>query len=84
MIENVRDLLDRALKLPPSSRAELARELIGSLDAALVDEDSAAVDEAWGAEIGRRLRVVKTGKAKLVSSKKAHADARRATGQVGR
>lgn len=81
MSETVQELLRRALKLPPSGRAELARELIASIEAGLDDggaEDPAEVERAWREEIARRLEDVERGRVKLVSSKKVHGDVRRA------
>jgi len=53
MTEEGHRLLTQALALPERERAELARELIASLDG-LPDPD---VDEAWAAEIQRRLEL---------------------------
>ena len=46
------DIIDRALNLPLGDRAELARQLILSLEAGEFDENA---DAAWEAEIERRL-----------------------------
>jgi putative addiction module component (TIGR02574 family) len=51
-------LLEAALALPPDERADLAREIIASLDGP-PDEGSA---EAWRAEIERRLRDIEEGR----------------------
>ena len=56
------DLLKKALALPDHERAELAGNLINSLDAT-VDEDA---DAAWQEEIARRLNEVEAGKVKTV------------------
>ncbi len=55
-------LRTKALDLPESERAELARDLLESLDGA-PDPDAA---EAWEVEILRRLDQVDNGTAKLV------------------
>ena len=54
-------VLDEALRLPPSDRAAIARELIASLDAP-ADSD---VEEAWLVEVERREQEVSAGTAKL-------------------
>jgi putative addiction module component (TIGR02574 family) len=53
-------LLLEALKLPPKERADVAAELLASLDDLSVDE-AAEVERAWGAEIERRARRVLAG-----------------------
>ncbi len=55
-------LLQSALPLPESDRAELAASLIHSLD---TDTDE-NVDEAWAAEIQRRIESIDNGEVKLV------------------
>ncbi len=51
------DLLEQALDLPVDERADLARDLIASLDAP-PDGD---VEEAWAREVERRLQAVDAG-----------------------
>ena len=51
------------MALPDKERAELAGNLISSLDAT-VDED---VDAAWQEEVLRRHKDVESGKVKIVS-----------------
>lgn len=62
MKRNAADLLKEALELPPEARAALAGSLLDSLDED-VDEGAEA---AWDAEIGRRLRDLDEGRAKLI------------------
>jgi putative addiction module component (TIGR02574 family) len=57
------ELLQKALTLSDAERAELAGNLIASLDA-IQDPD---VDAAWQEEIARRFREVQSGKVKTVS-----------------
>ena len=57
-----KQLLARALQLPPEQRAALAGELIQSLDSE-VDED---VEAAWSAELQRRLKRLDSGHAKTI------------------
>lgn len=58
MTQEARELLQKALALPENERAELAGNLISSLDAT-VDQD---VDAAWQQEVVRRLHEVQSGK----------------------
>ena len=57
MTKRTSKLLDDALKLEVSERAELASELIASLDAE-ADEDPEA---AWAVEIGERAARARSG-----------------------
>jgi len=57
-----RQLLRSALALPESDRAEIAASLIHSLDT----ETDENVDEAWAAEIQRRIESINNGEVKLV------------------
>jgi len=57
------ELLKKALALSDHERAELAGNLLDSLDAT-VDEDA---DVAWQKEIARRLQEVQSGLVKTVS-----------------
>jgi putative addiction module component (TIGR02574 family) len=51
------DILQRALQLPQHERAGLAHQLILSLDGVDLDEPKEeGYDEAWAAEIQRRLK----------------------------
>jgi putative addiction module component (TIGR02574 family) len=60
--EMLRKLCSEALMLPEAERAELAHELVKSLDAP-ADADAA---DAWEREISRRLAEIDAGTAKLV------------------
>jgi putative addiction module component (TIGR02574 family) len=57
MTQEAHELLQKALALPENERAELAGNLIASLDAT-VDQD---VDAAWQQEVVRRLHEVQSG-----------------------
>ena len=59
MTQRAQDLLKNALTLTESERADLAAELIASLDEA--SDDPRAVEAAWVAEIERRARRVLSG-----------------------
>lgn len=60
--ESLHKLRSEVLMLPESERAELAHELIKSLDAP-ADAD---VTDAWDREILRRLAEIESGTAKLI------------------
>ena len=60
MSPRAQELLREAMALPVQERADLAAELLASLDDAAA-EDPAEVEAAWAAEIERRARSVMTG-----------------------
>ena len=61
MPKAVRDVLADALRLEPESRAEVAAELLASLDGP-ADADAEA---AWDAEIERRIADIESGAVRL-------------------
>jgi putative addiction module component (TIGR02574 family) len=63
MTQEAHELLQKALALPENDRAELAGNLISSLDTA-VDAD---IDAAWQQEVARRLSEVQSGEVKTAS-----------------
>jgi putative addiction module component (TIGR02574 family) len=63
MTQEAHELLQKALALPENERAELAGNLISSLDST-VDHD---VDAAWQQEVVRRLHEVQSGEVKTVA-----------------
>jgi len=63
MTREVQDLLQQAMTLSVTDRAELAGSLLDTLDD-VVDED---VEVAWQEEIALRLRALESGKAETVS-----------------
>jgi putative addiction module component (TIGR02574 family) len=63
MTHDAQELLQKALTLPDNERAELAGNLIASLDAT-IDPD---VDAAWQKEIARRFQEVQSGQVQTVS-----------------
>jgi putative addiction module component (TIGR02574 family) len=63
MTQEAQELLRKALALPDNERAELAGNLISSLDAT-VDPD---VDAAWQQEVVRRLHEVRSGEVGTIS-----------------
>ena len=63
MTKATEEVLADALKLDPDSRAQLASELLASLDGP-TDPDA---EQAWQAEIARRVADLEAGKLKLES-----------------
>lgn len=63
MTDNVKTIIEEALKLPPEARAALAGTLLESLDE-IIDEN---VEEAWALEIEKRLYELDSGKIKTIS-----------------
>jgi putative addiction module component (TIGR02574 family) len=61
MPKTASDVLADALRLEPDSRAEVAAELLASLDGPS-DPDAEA---AWDAEISRRITAIESGDARL-------------------
>ena len=59
MSNRAQELLREALTLPPDERADVAAELLASLDEPT--ENVAEVEAAWAAEIERRARRVLSG-----------------------
>jgi putative addiction module component (TIGR02574 family) len=66
MTSTTKELLQAALVLPEDERAELACELLASLD----DQDEKA-EEAWRAEVVRRAREVSEGRVELVDGEES-------------
>jgi putative addiction module component (TIGR02574 family) len=64
MTEEAQELLQKALSLSDEERAELAGNLISSLDQR-VDPD---VDTAWQQEVIRRSEEIRSGKVNTVAS----------------
>jgi putative addiction module component (TIGR02574 family) len=72
MTSRAQDVLREALSLPITERADVAAELLASLDG-VATEDIAEVEAAWAAEIEKRARRVMAGE----SSGAAWEDVRR-------
>ena len=60
MTSRAQELLREALTLPVDERADVAAELLASLDEPATT-DAAALEAAWAREIERRARVVMAG-----------------------
>jgi len=67
------EVLNAALSLETSERAEVIHKLLLSLEPADFDED---VDQAWAEEVLRRRQAVQEGRVKLLDWKDALADVR--------
>lgn len=63
MSKTTDDILNNAMQLSATERAELAAALLASLDGETED----AVEAAWAAEIQRRVERVRSGEAKARS-----------------
>jgi len=66
-------VLEEALKLTANERAEVAEQLLASLDE-VPDND---VDQAWQEEIQRRLQQVERGEVELIDSDTVMAELRK-------
>lgn len=66
-------ILRGALELPVPQRADLALQLLESLDA----EPDENVEAAWAAEVARRIESLRRGEAKIRPAADAFRDARR-------
>jgi putative addiction module component (TIGR02574 family) len=62
--DEARELIDRALKLPPADRERIAHEL---LDSVYPPEDPEEVKKAWRAELQRRVDAIQNGTMKTYS-----------------
>jgi putative addiction module component (TIGR02574 family) len=56
------ELFSAALKLKPQSRAELASQLLESLESEVKEIPADEWEEAWGQEAARRLEELREGK----------------------
>lgn len=74
MSRAVRNLYDQAAELPPEDRAELAGLLLESLE----EVRDSGVEDAWAAEIARRMADYRAGRVKMVSWQELRAHLHRA------
>jgi putative addiction module component (TIGR02574 family) len=77
MGSEARKILESAMALSPNERAELARELIASLDR----EAEPGAEAAWSAEITRRAERVLSGESQGVPWETVQQDVRAAIGR---
>lgn len=73
MMDKSKVVLEEALKLTANERAEVAEQLLASLDE-VPDND---VDQAWQEEIQRRLQQVERGEVELIDSDTVMAELRK-------
>ena len=66
-------LREEMLKLPRARRANLASELMDSLEPSIAPEE---VAKSWDDEIARRIEDVSSGKVKLISGAQVRREAR--------
>ena len=62
MTQEVAELLQKALALPPEARAALAGSLLDSIDGTV----DASAEEEWNKEIARRIEELDSGKVKPI------------------
>jgi putative addiction module component (TIGR02574 family) len=66
MASDPRKLLAEALKLPADLRAELAGQLLRSLDDDAEDASPEEIEAAWALEIKRRIEDLDSGRVKAI------------------
>ena len=55
-------IVQQALALPPEARADLAEQLLSSLDSA----EQSEIDRAWAEEADRRMAAIESGEEELI------------------
>jgi putative addiction module component (TIGR02574 family) len=60
------EILEAAMSLPPEARAQIAEQLLDSLD-----PSRAEIDAAWAIEIESRIQEIDDGRAKLIPDDQA-------------
>ena len=73
--EELAELSKKAQDLPPEERAQLAQELLESVD----QEAEPDVQAAWETEIAGRIAAYERGEAKLIPAEEVFEEARRLT-----
>ena len=73
MTDKTQAIVEQALKLSPTERADVAEQLLASLDE-VPDTD---VEQAWQEEIQRRLQQVERGEVELMDSDTVMAELRK-------
>ena len=73
MTDKTQAILEQALKLSPTERADVAEQLIVSLD----ERPDADAEQAWQEEVQRRLQQVERGEVELIDSDTLMADLRK-------
>ena len=67
MKSRIKEVAEKALKLPSNARASLAEILLESLD----HEEDFPVSDEWMAEVQRRCREIDRGETRLIPAEKA-------------
>ena len=65
-----KEIVEAALKLDPKSRAEVAQEIIESLE----DSNYGELSPAWEEELDRRVREIEEGRAVLIPGEQVFAE----------
>ncbi len=73
MTDKSQAIVEQALKLSPTELAEVAEQLIVSLDEVL----DTGVEQAWQEEVQRRLQQVERGEVELIDSDTVMAELRK-------
>lgn len=73
MTDKIQAILEQALKLSLTERADVAEQLIISLD----ERPDADAEQAWQEEVQRRLQQVERGEVELIDSDTVMADLRK-------
>jgi putative addiction module component (TIGR02574 family) len=66
------EIIDAAMSLPPEVRAQIAEQLLDSLD-----PDRAQIDAAWAIEIESRIQEIEEGRVELIPHEQVIEQARR-------
>jgi putative addiction module component (TIGR02574 family) len=66
------EIIDAAMSLPPEVRAQIAAQLLDSLD-----PERAEVDAAWAVEIESRIQEIEEGRVELIPHEQVMEQARR-------
>jgi len=84
MTRSAKNLLQKALKLPPGERLELAKRLRASVEGSGGRKDEAGeLSAEWLEEIERRVAGILSGRTKGIPAKKAFAKLRRNREEYG-
>ncbi len=72
MKTELKKIVDNALLLPTHERAELANILLSSLD----DDSQRDIEDAWGAELEKRIHDIRSGNVKGIPAAEVFAKLR--------
>jgi putative addiction module component (TIGR02574 family) len=77
----VRELIDRAMKLAPADRESIAMELLDSVEAPV--DETASKSESWQSAIARRSEEVASGSVTPMTRDESEAQVREAIRKLG-